>query len=30
MTGLVALAALSRIAFGADAPTDVLVGVALG
>ena len=30
VTGLVALAALSRIALGADAPTDVLVGVALG
>jgi membrane-associated phospholipid phosphatase/tRNA A-37 threonylcarbamoyl transferase component Bud32 len=30
VTGLVALVALSRIALGADAPTDVLVGVALG
>ena len=30
VTGLVALAGLSRIALGADAPTDVLVGVALG
>jgi tRNA A-37 threonylcarbamoyl transferase component Bud32/membrane-associated phospholipid phosphatase len=30
VTGLVALAALSRIALGADAPTDVLVAVALG
>jgi tRNA A-37 threonylcarbamoyl transferase component Bud32 len=30
VTGLVTLAALSRIALGADAPTDVLVGVALG
>jgi tRNA A-37 threonylcarbamoyl transferase component Bud32 len=30
VAGLVALAALSRIALGADAPTDVLVGVALG
>jgi tRNA A-37 threonylcarbamoyl transferase component Bud32 len=30
VTGLVALAALSRIALGAAAPTDVLVGVALG
>jgi tRNA A-37 threonylcarbamoyl transferase component Bud32/membrane-associated phospholipid phosphatase len=29
-TGLVALAALSRIALGAEAPTDVLVGVAIG
>jgi tRNA A-37 threonylcarbamoyl transferase component Bud32/membrane-associated phospholipid phosphatase len=29
-TGLVALAALGRVALGADAPTDVLVGVALG
>src|SRR6266508_2293246 len=30
VTGLVALAALGRMALGADAPTDVLVGVALG
>ena len=30
VTGLVALAGLSRIALGADALTDVLVGVALG
>jgi tRNA A-37 threonylcarbamoyl transferase component Bud32 len=30
VTGLVALAALGRVALGADAPTDVLVGVALG
>jgi tRNA A-37 threonylcarbamoyl transferase component Bud32/membrane-associated phospholipid phosphatase len=30
VTGLVALTALSRIARGADAPTDVLVGVAIG
>ena len=29
-TGLVALAGLGRVALGADAPTDVLVGVALG
>ena len=29
-TGLVALAALGRMALGADAPTDVLVGVAIG
>jgi tRNA A-37 threonylcarbamoyl transferase component Bud32/membrane-associated phospholipid phosphatase len=29
-TGLVGLAALSRIALGAEAPTDVLVGVAIG
>src|SRR6266487_2351899 len=29
-TGLVALAALPRIALGAEAPTDVLVGVAIG
>jgi hypothetical protein len=29
-TGLVALTAVGRIALGADAPTDVLVGVALG
>jgi tRNA A-37 threonylcarbamoyl transferase component Bud32/membrane-associated phospholipid phosphatase len=29
-TGRVALAALSRIALGAEAPTDVLVGVAIG
>jgi tRNA A-37 threonylcarbamoyl transferase component Bud32/membrane-associated phospholipid phosphatase len=28
--GLVALAALGRVALGADAPTDVLVGVAIG
>jgi tRNA A-37 threonylcarbamoyl transferase component Bud32/membrane-associated phospholipid phosphatase len=30
VTALVALAALGRIALGADAPTDVLVGVAIG
>jgi len=30
VTGLVALAALSRIALGADAPTDVLVAAAIG
>jgi membrane-associated phospholipid phosphatase/tRNA A-37 threonylcarbamoyl transferase component Bud32 len=30
VTGLVALAALGRIALGADGPTDVLVGVAFG
>jgi tRNA A-37 threonylcarbamoyl transferase component Bud32/membrane-associated phospholipid phosphatase len=29
-TGVVALAGLGRIALGADAPTDVLVGVAIG
>ena len=29
-TGLVALAGLGRVALGADAPTDALVGVALG
>jgi membrane-associated phospholipid phosphatase len=29
-TGLIALAALGRMALGADAPTDVLVGVAIG
>jgi tRNA A-37 threonylcarbamoyl transferase component Bud32 len=29
-TGLVALAALGRVALGAEAPTDVLVGVAIG
>jgi tRNA A-37 threonylcarbamoyl transferase component Bud32 len=29
-TGLVALAALGRVALGAEAPTDVLVGAALG
>jgi tRNA A-37 threonylcarbamoyl transferase component Bud32/membrane-associated phospholipid phosphatase len=30
VTGLVALTAVGRMALGADAPTDVLVGVALG
>jgi membrane-associated phospholipid phosphatase/tRNA A-37 threonylcarbamoyl transferase component Bud32 len=30
VTGLIALTALGRVALGADAPTDVLVGVALG
>src|SRR5215216_6156758 len=30
VTGLVALTAIGRIALGADAPSDVLVGVALG
>jgi membrane-associated phospholipid phosphatase/tRNA A-37 threonylcarbamoyl transferase component Bud32 len=30
VTGLIALNALGRVALGADAPTDVLVGVALG
>jgi tRNA A-37 threonylcarbamoyl transferase component Bud32 len=29
-TGLIALTALGRVALGADAPTDVLVGVAIG
>ena len=29
-TGLIALTAVGRVALGADAPTDVLVGVALG
>jgi membrane-associated phospholipid phosphatase len=29
-TGLLALTALGRVALGADAPTDVLVGVAIG
>ena len=30
VTGLIALNALGRVALGADAPTDVLVGVGLG
>jgi membrane-associated phospholipid phosphatase len=30
VTGLVALTALGRVGLGADAPTDVLVGVAIG